>query len=205
MPGQFPESNRQLVFTPLCNMCFGRPVSTNSADPRPSRLPLIMIRIQNEPYMSFPFESALYNSPTGHSRFRIISSAPARHAIAMSSDTLHTQRTLSVSLWRKTNADKLKNYPADLSFTEETNIRSNSGEQPSIEHERSSTSPKMELLTMVRRLGYKEQRRPISKLDLLIVAYAFQAYWTKYIHQASISTKTKTSSRNLDCSYSMDK
>ena len=33
----------------------------------------------------------------------------------------------------------------------------------------------------------KEERRLILKLDLLIVPYAFLAYWTKYIDQANIS------------------
>ena len=33
----------------------------------------------------------------------------------------------------------------------------------------------------------KEERRLITKLDLLIVPYAFLAYWTKYIDQANIS------------------
>lgn len=39
----------------------------------------------------------------------------------------------------------------------------------------------------------KEERRLILKLDLLIVPYAFLAYWTKYIDQANISMKIKTS------------
>lgn len=34
----------------------------------------------------------------------------------------------------------------------------------------------------------QEERRLIFKLDLLIVPYAFLAYWTKYIDQANIST-----------------
>jgi hypothetical protein len=33
----------------------------------------------------------------------------------------------------------------------------------------------------------QEERRLILKLDLLIVPYAFLAYWTKYIDQANIS------------------
>lgn len=33
----------------------------------------------------------------------------------------------------------------------------------------------------------KEERQLIVKLDLLIVPYAFLAYWTKYIDQANIS------------------
>lgn len=33
----------------------------------------------------------------------------------------------------------------------------------------------------------KEERWLILKLDLLIVPYAFLAYWTKYIDQANIS------------------
>lgn len=33
----------------------------------------------------------------------------------------------------------------------------------------------------------KEERNLIVKLDLLIVPYAFLAYWTKYIDQANIS------------------
>jgi len=33
----------------------------------------------------------------------------------------------------------------------------------------------------------KEERKLILKLDLLIVPYAFLAYWTKYIDQANIS------------------
>lgn len=32
-----------------------------------------------------------------------------------------------------------------------------------------------------------EERRLIVKLDLLIVPYAFLAYWTKYIDQANLS------------------
>lgn len=32
-----------------------------------------------------------------------------------------------------------------------------------------------------------EERRLIVKLDLLIVPYAFLAYWVKYIDQANIS------------------
>jgi hypothetical protein len=35
----------------------------------------------------------------------------------------------------------------------------------------------------------KEERKLILKLDLLIVPYAFLAYWTKYIDQANISKK----------------
>lgn len=35
-----------------------------------------------------------------------------------------------------------------------------------------------------------EERRLITKLDLLIVPYAFLAYWTKYIDQANISKKS---------------
>lgn len=34
----------------------------------------------------------------------------------------------------------------------------------------------------------KEEKKLILKLDLLIVPYAFLAYWTKYIDQANIST-----------------
>lgn len=33
----------------------------------------------------------------------------------------------------------------------------------------------------------KEERWLILKLDLLVVPYAFLAYWTKYIDQANIS------------------
>jgi hypothetical protein len=33
----------------------------------------------------------------------------------------------------------------------------------------------------------KEERKLISKLDLLIVPYVFLAYWVKYIDQANIS------------------
>lgn len=93
-PGQFPESDRHHVFTPLCDMYFGRPVSTNPADVRPTDFPWMM-KFQNEAHMNFPFESVLYNNLSARSRF---STAPVRHAIAMPSDTLHTQRTLSVSL-----------------------------------------------------------------------------------------------------------
>ena len=32
-----------------------------------------------------------------------------------------------------------------------------------------------------------EERKLINKLDLLIVPYAFLAYWVKYIDQANIS------------------
>lgn len=32
-----------------------------------------------------------------------------------------------------------------------------------------------------------EERKLIVKLDLLIVPYAFLAYWTKYIDQANLS------------------
>jgi len=32
-----------------------------------------------------------------------------------------------------------------------------------------------------------EERKLILKLDLLVVPYAFLAYWTKYIDQANIS------------------
>jgi len=32
-----------------------------------------------------------------------------------------------------------------------------------------------------------EERRLILKLDLLIVPYAFLAYWTKYIDQSNLS------------------
>jgi hypothetical protein len=35
----------------------------------------------------------------------------------------------------------------------------------------------------------KEERKLILKLDLLIVPYAFLAYWTPYIDQANISKK----------------
>lgn len=38
----------------------------------------------------------------------------------------------------------------------------------------------------------KEERRLITKLDLLIVPYAFLAYWTKYIDQANISKSPVT-------------
>lgn len=38
----------------------------------------------------------------------------------------------------------------------------------------------------------KEERRLILKLDLLIVPYAFLAYWTKYIDQANISKRAFT-------------
>lgn len=34
-----------------------------------------------------------------------------------------------------------------------------------------------------------EERKLILKLDLLIVPYAFLAYWVKYIDQANISKK----------------
>lgn len=40
----------------------------------------------------------------------------------------------------------------------------------------------------------KEERRLIVKLDLLIVPYAFLAYWTKYIDQANISISKKKKS-----------
>ena len=33
----------------------------------------------------------------------------------------------------------------------------------------------------------KEERKLITKLDLLIVPYVFLAYWVKYIDQANIS------------------
>jgi hypothetical protein len=33
----------------------------------------------------------------------------------------------------------------------------------------------------------KEERHLIMKLDLLIVPYAFLAYWTKYMDQSNIS------------------
>lgn len=33
----------------------------------------------------------------------------------------------------------------------------------------------------------KEERKLITKLDLMIVPYAFLAYWAKYIDQANIS------------------
>lgn len=33
-----------------------------------------------------------------------------------------------------------------------------------------------------------EERKLILKLDLLIVPYAFLAYWVKYVDQANIST-----------------
>lgn len=35
-----------------------------------------------------------------------------------------------------------------------------------------------------------EERKLILKLDLLVVPYAFLAYWTKYIDQANISQCT---------------
>lgn len=45
----------------------------------------------------------------------------------------------------------------------------------------------------------KEERHLILKLDLLIVPYAFLAYWTKYIDQANISMKTQiTHSRKFE-------
>lgn len=35
-----------------------------------------------------------------------------------------------------------------------------------------------------------EERKLILRLDLLVVPYAFLAYWTKYIDQANISKST---------------
>lgn len=42
-----------------------------------------------------------------------------------------------------------------------------------------------------------EERKLIVKLDLLIVPYAFLAYWTKYIDQANLSEWTSHLSRDL--------
>jgi hypothetical protein len=41
----------------------------------------------------------------------------------------------------------------------------------------------------------KEERQLILKLDLLIVPYAFLAYWTKYIDQSNISRSSMSPTR----------
>ena len=38
----------------------------------------------------------------------------------------------------------------------------------------------------------KQQQKLVNKLDLLIVPYAFLAYWVKYIDQANISKLCQT-------------
>lgn len=41
-----------------------------------------------------------------------------------------------------------------------------------------------------------DERKLIAKLDLLIVPYAFLAYWTKYIDQANLSELTSLPHRD---------
>lgn len=43
----------------------------------------------------------------------------------------------------------------------------------------------------------KDERRLIIKLDLLIVPYAFLAYWVKYIDQANISKSVTNTTEDV--------